>query len=87
MRSGEENDMGTNIDDIHHEEYLEEQLLEDQKEKAIEEFINDQRFEYYDQVEEILSNISISVELTMFSSATLSNIRKLPNDAAFADIS
>ena len=34
-----------------------------------------------------LSNISMSVELTMFSSATLSKIRKLPNDAAFADIS
>ena len=29
----------------------------------------------------------MSVELTMFSNATLSKIRKLPNDAAFADIS
>ena len=75
MRSGEENDMGTNIDDIHHEEYLEEQLLEDQKEKAIEEFINDQRFEYYDQVEEILSNISISDLSEYYKSALNTSIK------------
>lgn len=62
--------MGSTIDDVHHQDYLEDQFHEEQREKAVEQYIKEQRYEYLEQIDKLLANLSIT-ELSDYYKSSL----------------